>query len=42
MKAIVNADLNWAIGMGDSLINHIPADMKFFKEKKDYLFEEKR
>ena len=33
MKAIVNADLNWAIGMGDSLINHIPADMKFFKEK---------
>lgn len=33
MKAIVNADRNWAIGMGDSLINHIPADMKFFKEK---------
>lgn len=33
MKAIVNADKNWAIGMGDSLINHIPADMKFFKEK---------
>lgn len=33
MKAIVNADINWAIGMGDSLINHIPADMKFFKEK---------
>ncbi len=33
MKAIVNVDNNWAIGMGDSLINHIPADMKFFKEK---------
>lgn len=33
MKAIVNADKNWAIGMGDSLINRIPADMKFFKEK---------
>lgn len=33
MKVIVNADKNWAIGMGDSLINHIPADMKFFKDK---------
>lgn len=33
MKAIVNVDNNWAIGMGDSLLNHIPADMKFFKEK---------
>ena len=33
MKTIVNADLNWGIGLGDSLINHIPADMKFFKEK---------
>lgn len=33
MKTIVNVDKNWAIGMGDSLINHIPADMKFFKEK---------
>ncbi len=33
MKLIVNVDNNWAIGMGDSLINHIPADMKFFKEK---------
>lgn len=33
MKAIVNVDNNWAIGLGDSLINHIPADMKFFKEK---------
>ena len=33
MKAIVNVDNNWAIGLGDSLINHIPADMKFFREK---------
>ncbi len=33
MKTIVNVDKNWAIGMGDSLINHISADMKFFKEK---------
>ena len=33
MKAIVNVDNNWAIGMGDSLLNHIPADMRFFKEK---------
>ena len=33
MKTIVNADRNWGIGLGDALINHIPADMKFFKEK---------
>ena len=33
MKTIVNVDNNWGIGLGDSLINHIPADMKFFKEK---------
>ncbi|MBQ4625873.1 MAG: dihydrofolate reductase [Clostridia bacterium] len=33
MKAIVNVDKNWAIGNGDSLLNHIPEDMKFFKEK---------
>lgn len=33
MKAIVNVDNNWAIGNGDSLLNRIPADMKFFKEK---------
>ena len=32
MKAIVNADNNWGIGIGDSLLNHIPADMKFFRE----------
>lgn len=33
MKAIVNVDKNWGIGLGDKLINHIPADMKFFREK---------
>lgn len=33
MKAIVNVDKNWGIGLGDALINHIPADMKFFKAK---------
>lgn len=33
MKAIVNVDNNWGIGLGDKLINHIPADMKFFREK---------
>lgn len=33
MKAIVNVDNNWAIGNGDALLNHIPEDMKFFKEK---------
>lgn len=33
MKTIVNVDKNWGIGLGDKLINHIPADMKFFKEK---------
>ena len=33
MRAIVNVDNNWGIGMGDSLLNYIPADMKFFKEK---------
>ena len=32
MKAIVNVDNNWGIGLGDKLLNHIPADMKFFKE----------
>ncbi|MBQ4059461.1 MAG: dihydrofolate reductase [Lachnospiraceae bacterium] len=32
MKAIVNVDNNWGIGIGDKLLNHIPADMKFFKE----------
>lgn len=33
MKAIVNVDNNWAIGLGNELINHISADMKFFKAK---------
>lgn len=33
MKTIVNVDSNWAIGNGNELLNHIPADMKFFKEK---------
>lgn len=33
MKAIVNVDNNWAIGNGDLLLNRIPADMRFFKEK---------
>lgn len=33
MKTIVNADKNWGIGIGDKLLNHIPADMKFFREK---------
>lgn len=33
MKTIVNVDKKWGIGLGDKLINHIPADMKFFKEK---------
>lgn len=32
MKAIVNVDNNWGIGIGDKLLNHIPADMKFFKD----------
>ena len=32
MKAIVNVDNNWGIGIGDKLLNHIPADMKFFRE----------
>ena len=33
MKAIVNVDNNWAIGMGSELLNRIPADMKFFRAK---------
>lgn len=33
MKAIVCADKNWGIGFGNDLLYHIPADMKFFKEK---------
>ncbi len=33
MKAIVCVDNNWGIGFGNDLLYHIPADMKFFKEK---------
>ena len=33
MKAIVAVDLNWAIGCGGKLLQSIPEDMKFFKEK---------
>lgn len=31
--AIVAADLNWGIGSDGQLLEHIPEDMKFFKEK---------
>lgn len=31
MKAIVAVDLNWGIGCGESLLEFIPEDMKFFK-----------
>jgi dihydrofolate reductase len=33
MKAIVCADINWGIGKGAGMLFHIPADLKFFKEK---------
>lgn len=33
MKAIVAVDLNWGIGCGGRLLQMIPEDMKFFKEK---------
>ena len=33
MKAIVAVDLNWGIGCGGKLLQSIPEDMKFFKEK---------
>lgn len=33
MKAIVAVDLNWGIGKGRELLQFIPEDMKFFKEK---------
>lgn len=33
MKAIVCADINWGIGKGTGMLFHIPADLKFFKEK---------
>ena len=33
MKAIVCADINWGIGKGTGMLFHIPADLKFLKEK---------
>ncbi|MBP2027911.1 dihydrofolate reductase [Acetoanaerobium pronyense] len=33
MKAIVAVDLNWGIGCAGELLEVIPEDMKFFKEK---------
>lgn len=33
MKAIVCAGINWGIGKGAGMLFHIPADLKFFKEK---------
>ena len=33
MKAIVNVDKNWGIGIGNSLLNHLSPDMKFFEAK---------
>ncbi len=33
MKAIVVVDRNWAIGKGNSLLAHLPGDLKYFKEK---------
>ena len=33
MKAIVAVDLNWGIGCKGKLLQSIPEDMKFFKEK---------
>ncbi len=33
MNAIVVVDKNWAIGMENSLLVHLPGDLKYFKEK---------
>ena len=33
MKLILAADANWAIGKDGGLLCHLPADLKFFKEK---------
>ena len=33
MKAIVNVDKNWGIGLKGNLLEKIPEDLKFFKEK---------
>lgn len=32
MKAIVAVDSNWAIGKDNSLLTHLPGDLKYFKE----------
>lgn len=33
MNIIAAADLNWGIGKDNQLLDHIPEDMKFFREK---------
>lgn len=33
MNIIAAADLNWGIGRNGDLLDHIPEDMKFFREK---------
>ncbi len=33
MNIIAAADLNWGIGKDNDLLDHIPEDMKFFREK---------
>ena len=33
MNIIAAADLNWGIGKDGDLLDHIPEDMKFFREK---------
>jgi len=33
MKLIVAVDANWAIGNKGELLTHLPADLKYFKEK---------
>ncbi len=33
MNIIAAADLNWGIGKDNNLLDHIPEDMKFFREK---------
>ena len=33
MKIIVAVDRNWAIGKGNSLLAHLPGDLKHFREK---------
>lgn len=33
MNIIAAADINWGIGKNNDLLDHIPEDMKFFREK---------